>query len=89
MATTKKKPTRKRKRVSGTAAAVGKIKISGATFTKTSCHTTKTAAKKAADSIRAKGNKARVVKSAGGVTCVYKGSKISSKAPMHLRRRAA
>lgn len=45
------------------------------TFTRKSCHTTKTAAKKAADVIRKRGFKARVV---GG--CVYQGPKAKRKA---------
>lgn len=43
-------------------------KIGGSTFKRKSCHTTKTAAKKAAESIRNRGFKARVI---GG--CVYQG----------------
>ena len=84
-----KKPAAKRKkRVSGTPSAT--LVVAGKKFTKTSCHTTKTAAKAAADGIRKRGNNARVVKN-GAVTCVYKGAKTSSKAPAAIlrRRRAA
>jgi hypothetical protein len=45
-------------------------KFGGKTFKKSSCHTSKTAAKKKADSIRKKGGTARVVGK-----CVYKGPK--------------
>ena len=45
------------------------------TFKRKSCHTTKTAAKKAAESIRNRGYKARVV---GG--CVYQGPRSKRKA---------
>lgn len=101
MAVTKKKTTRrkpgakapgrkKKTRVSGAADAVGKIKIAGTSFTKTSCHSTKTAAQKQADNIRAQGNNARVIKS-GSAVCVYKGGKTKANAPRALqkaRRRA-
>lgn len=103
MAVTKKKtatPTRRRKpgakagakrkkaRVSG---SDDKIKIAGVSFAKTSCHSTKTAAQKQAERIRAQGNNARVIKS-GSAVCVYKGGKTKATAPRALqkaRRRAA
>lgn len=44
--------------------------IAGERFTKNSCGKTKTDAKKAAESLRKKGKKARVVKAAKGY-CVY------------------
>lgn len=62
----------KKKRKS--AAPKARRKIGGKTFTKASCHTTKTAAKKAAKNLRAKGYTARVVSG-----CVYKGPKSKAK----------
>lgn len=50
-------------------------KFGKSTFKRKSCHTTKTAAKKAAEAIRKKGFKARVI---GG--CVYQGPKARRKA---------
>jgi hypothetical protein len=86
-----KKPAKRKKRVSGT--VVNAVKIAGKTFTKQSCHTTKTAATAQANRIRAQGNNARVIKS-GKVSCVFKGGKTSPKAPRAAltatrRRRAA
>lgn len=49
-------------------------KIGKSTFKRKSCHTTKSAAKKAAQAIRNKGYKARVV---GG--CVYQGPRAKRK----------
>ena len=71
--TTKKRSYRKRK-VSGTPKATRVI--GGKRFTRKSCHTTKTAAKKAAEAIRKRGMTARVI---GG--CVYQGgrSKVKKK----------
>lgn len=84
MATTKKKSSstrrkpgaskapRKRKRVSGTASATpATMAISGVKFTKSTCHKTKTDAKKTAEGKRKRGYNARVVKSASGGYCVY------------------
>jgi len=101
MAVTKKKSTARRKpgaktgsarkrksRVGSTAATIGKIKIAGATFVKSSCHTTKTSAQKQADNIRAQGNNARVIKS-GKSICVYKGAKTKSNAPRLVAKRRA
>ena len=51
------------------------MKIGKAKFTKKSCHTTKTAATAAAKTVRSKGNKARVVKTAGVGYCVFAGGK--------------
>jgi hypothetical protein len=48
--------------------------IGGKKFTKTSCHSTKTEAKKKADKVRASGLTARVVKD-GKKTCVLTGPK--------------
>ena len=64
----------KAKRRSGVGAAAAaspatKV-IAGERFTKNSCGKTKTDAKKAAESLRKKGKKARVVKAAKGY-CVY------------------
>lgn len=64
------------------------LKISGSgTFSKTSCHSTKTAAAKQADRIRAQGNKARVIKS-GSAHCVYKGGKMKANAPFLKARKS-
>jgi hypothetical protein len=82
----KRKPAAKRKRrVSGTA-STDKVKIAGVTFSKTSCHGTKTEAAKQADRIRAQGNNARVIKS-GKLNCVFKGGKTKATAPRALARR--
>lgn len=71
-----KSPGRKRKaRVKGspitTQNAGDFVAISGIRFKKSSCHGTKTAAKKAADSKRSAGSLARVRKNARGGYCVY------------------
>lgn len=60
MATKKKATSRKKSSVAGT------VKLSGMTYKKHSCSTTKTAAKATAKKLRAKGKLARVVG-----TCVY------------------
>jgi len=65
-----------RKRRSSTTATKTKV-LGGKRYTKVSCSKTKTAAKKAADGIRAKGGTARVVKS-GSAHCVYKGPRAKS-----------
>lgn len=70
MARTKKRSYKRK--VSGTPKATKKI--GGKTFKRKSCHTTKTAAKAAADSIRKRGYTARVM---GG--CVYQGPKSKTK----------
>jgi hypothetical protein len=67
MTRTTKKRSYKRK-VSGTPKATKTI--GGKRFTRKSCHTTKTAAKKAAEAIRKRGMTARVI---GG--CVYQGGR--------------
>lgn len=85
----RKKPgaTKKRKTRKSATAPKLTVKIAGAgTFSKTSCHGTKTDAKKQADRIRAQGNKARVIKS-GSAHCVYKGGKMKANAPAMLNRR--
>lgn len=81
---TRKTGAKKRKARVGAAAPKSRIKISGVNFSKSSCHGTKTDAKKRADGVRAKGTRARVIKS-GKAYCVYTGGK--SKAL--TRRRAA
>lgn len=82
-ASAKKKPA---KRKSVGAAASDKVKIGAVTFTKQSCHSTKTAATAQANRIRAQGNNARVIKS-GKVSCVFKGGKTKANAPRTLARR--
>lgn len=88
--------TKKRKtKVAGTATTV---KVKGAngktsTFKKTSCHTSKSAAKSAAESIRAKGTRAVVKPGAGKGYCVFKGPKMTAAgrklyANTHRRKRA-
>ena len=88
----RKKPgaTKKRKTRKSAAAPKVTVRIAGSgTFTKNSCHGSKTDAKKQADRIRAQGNKARVIKS-GSAHCVYKGGKMKANAPaMRNRRRRA
>jgi len=66
---TKKKSSGGRKK-STTAAATATKKFAGKTYSKASCHKTKTEAKKAAERARAAGKNARVVKS-GTANCVY------------------
>lgn len=85
--TTKKTGAAKRKARTGPKMT---IKIAGVgTFSKTSCHSSKTDAKKSADRVRAQGNKARVIKS-GSTHCVYKGGKMKANAPfLKARRRRA
>lgn len=69
MPTKKKAPGRKRKsRVSGTTPAT--VAIGGVRFKKSTCHKTKADARKTAESRRARGGKARVIKSGTGY-CVY------------------
>jgi len=88
----KRKPgaaTKRRKVKSATATAktiTVKVNGVGKKYTKSSCHSTKTAAQKQADRIRAQGNNARVIPGAGGAMCVYKGGKTSSKAPRAMQR---
>lgn len=76
-------PKRKRKTRVGEAAK--NVKIAGQNFSKSSCHSSKTEAKKRADSVRTKGNRARVLKS-GKTYCVYTGGK--SKALTRRTKRA-
>lgn len=89
----RKKPagaTKKRKTKTASAAPKMTIKISGAgSFSKNSCHGTKTEAAKQADRIRAQGNKARVIKT-GKAHCVYKGGKMKANSVyMKTRKRRA
>lgn len=70
--TRKRKPgasKRRKAKVSGSSVTIGAKR-----FTKTSCHTTKTAAKSAAEKLRSAGKTARVVKS-GSAHCVYAGAR--------------
>lgn len=83
-ATKRKTGAKKRKARVGVAAPKSRIKISGVNFSKSSCHSTKTDAKKRADGVRARGTRARVIKS-GKAYCVYTGGKSKALA----RRRAA
>lgn len=81
---TKRGAKKRKARVGVAAAPKSRIKISGVNFSKSSCHGTKTDAKKRADGVRAKGTRARVIKS-GKTYCVYTGGKSRTLA----RRRAA
>lgn len=85
----KRKPGAK-KRKTRTAAPKLTIKIAGVgSFSKNSCHSTKTAATKQAERIRAQGNKARVIKT-GKAHCVYKGGKMKANSVyMKMRKRRA
>jgi hypothetical protein len=84
-ATKRKTGAKKRKaRVGVAAAPKSRIKIGALNFTKSSCHSTKTDAKKRADGVRARGTRARVIKN-GKAYCVYTGGKSRTLA----RRRAA
>ena len=86
----KRKPGAKKRKARTTPKMT--IKIAGAgSFSKNSCHSTKTEAGKQADRIRAQGNKARVIKS-GKSHCVYKGGKMKANSVFmktRKRRRAA
>jgi len=66
--TTRKRSYKKRSKVGSTPKATRKI--GGKTFKRKSCHTSKSAAQKAAKAIRGRGMTARVI---GG--CVYQGPK--------------
>ncbi len=81
---------KKRKTRKSASAPKMTIKIAGVgSFSKNSCHSTKTAATKQADRIRAQGNKARVIKS-GSAHCVYKGGKMKANSVyMRTRKRRA
>lgn len=83
-ATKRKTGAKKRKARVGVADPKSRIKISGVNFSRSSCHSTKTDAKKRADGVRARGTRARVIKS-GKAYCVYTGGKSKALA----RRRAA
>jgi hypothetical protein len=83
MAIARKKTTASRRKKTGgtkkkkarTAASVTvKLVIAGQNFTKSSCHGTKTDAKKRAENVRKTGSRARVLKS-GKSYCVYTGGK--------------
>lgn len=81
-ATTKRKSgAKKRKTKSGSTSA--KITVKGVngkrvTFSKNSCHSTKSAAVKQADSIRKQGVRAMVKEGAGGTVCVFKGPRMTA-----------
>lgn len=80
---TRKTGAKKRKARVG-ASPKSRIKISGVNYSKSSCHRTKTDAKKRADSVRSNGTRARVLQSGKGF-CVYTGGK----SKILARRRAA
>jgi hypothetical protein len=86
----KRKPGAKKRKSRTATAPKLTIKIAGAgSFSKNSCHSTKTSATKQADRIRAQGNKARVIKS-GKAHCVYKGGKMKANSVyMKMRKRRA
>jgi len=71
---TKKRKTRKA--AAGAPAAKSRIKVGGTTFTKNSCHSTKTEAAKKAESIRKTGHRATVQD-----RCVFKGPKMKANSP--------
>jgi len=93
MAIAKKKTARrksstgatKRKRKTRVGEAAKNVKIAGQNFSKSSCHSSKTEAKKRAENVRTKGNRARVLKN-GKTYCVYTGGK--SKALTRRAKRA-
>lgn len=70
----RRKPGATKKRKARVGESAVKIKIAGSTFTQSSCHTSKTAAKSKAESARSAGTRARVIKS-GTHFCVYTGGK--------------
>lgn len=87
MAIAKRRPARKsgassrRAKVAG--ASTIKVKNASGTnsvFKKVSCHSTKSAAKSAAESIRQKGNRAVTRPGEAGKSCVFAGPKLSAKA---------
>lgn len=83
-ATKRKTGANKRKSRVSAAAPKSRIKIGALNFSKSSCHSTKTDAKKRADGVRSKGTRARVIKY-GKAYCVYTGGRSKTLA----RRRAA
>lgn len=81
-ATTARK-TGAKKRKPKSSASSNTIKVKGVngkrvTFSKTSCHSTKTAATKQADSIRKQGVRAMIKEGAGGSVCVFKGPRMTA-----------
>lgn len=81
---TKRKTGAKKRKARVGASPKSRIKIGALNFTKSSCHGTKTDAKKRADGVRSKGTRARVIKS-GKAYCVYTGGR----SKVLARRRAA
>lgn len=68
----KKTTTRKRTTAKKRSTATGKKKISGLLYDPAGCFDSKTAASNAADAIRAKGKKARVIPNKSGKgACIY------------------
>lgn len=88
MATAKKRTTAKRKPSAAKKrkAKVGEstsFKVTGVngkkvTFSKASCHTSKAAATKQAESVRRQGVRAMVKEGAGGTHCVFKGPRMTA-----------
>lgn len=73
-----------KKRKTKVAGSPDKVKIAGQNFSKSSCHTNKSAAQGRAETVRSGGTRARVIKS-GKAYCVYTGGKSKTA----TRRRAA
>lgn len=81
--TAKRKPSATKKRKAKVGGASTTIKVTGVggkkvTFSKTSCHSTKSAAQKQADSVRKQGVRAMVKEGAGGSHCVFKGPRMTA-----------
>ncbi|MEZ4925570.1 MAG: hypothetical protein R3A50_04790 [Saprospiraceae bacterium] len=81
----RRKPSASKKRKAKVSASPTTVKIGGQKFSKASCHSKKTDAKKRAESVRSNGSRARVIKN-GKAYCVYTGGK--RKSPSRSRRAA-
>ena len=81
-ASTTKRKTGAAKKRKKPASSASKITVKGvngkkATFSKSSCHTSKSAAKKQAESIRKQGVRAMLKEGADGTVCVFKGPRMT------------
>ena len=73
-----KKPGAKKRKAATDSFKVKGVNGKSVSFSKSSCHTSKTAAKKQATSIRNKGVRAMVKPGAGGTICVFKGPRMTA-----------
>lgn len=82
-ATAKRKPSAAKKRKAKVGESATSFKVTGVngkkvTFSKTSCHTSKSAATKQAEAVRRQGVRAMVKEGAGGTHCVFKGPRMTA-----------